>query len=61
VSESFSAHGCVVGGNALGRLHPGIHVAALDDDPIGLPAPDIERIVVPLSGGFLRPPWLIGA
>ena len=43
---------CVVDGNTPGWTYTGIHVAALDDDTIGLPAADIERIVVPLSGSF---------
>ena len=42
----------VVDDNARGWKHTGIHVAVLDDDTIGLPATDLERIVVPLTGGF---------
>ena len=37
-----------------GWTYTGIHVAALDDDTVGLPAADVERIVVPLAGQ-LRP------
>ena len=44
---------CVVdGGTTPGWTHTGIHLASLDGDTVGLPAADIERIVVPLSGRF---------
>ena len=60
LNEWFFAHGtltrdrweCVVDGNIAGWTHTGIHVAALDDDAVGLPAGDMERVVVPLSGSF---------
>ncbi|MGH2851116.1 MAG: 5-deoxy-glucuronate isomerase [Solirubrobacteraceae bacterium] len=43
---------CVVDADTPGWTRTGIHVAELDDGTIGLPAADIERIVVPLSGSF---------
>jgi 5-deoxy-glucuronate isomerase len=44
---------CVVdAGSIPGWTRTGIHVAALDDEAVGLPAADIERVVVPLSGSF---------
>lgn len=43
---------CVIDGNTPGWTYTGIHVAALDDDTVGLPAADVERIVVPLGGSF---------
>ncbi|HLK44714.1 MAG TPA: 5-deoxy-glucuronate isomerase, partial [Acidimicrobiales bacterium] len=43
---------CVVDGEIPGWARTGIHVATLDGDTIGLPAADVERIVVPLAGGF---------
>jgi 5-deoxy-glucuronate isomerase len=42
----------VVDGNTPGWRHTGIHVAALNSEPVGLPAADVERLVVPLSGSF---------
>lgn len=43
----------VVDGSLPGWAHTGIRVADLGDEPLGLPAGDIERIVVPLSGGVV--------
>jgi len=43
---------CVVDGNTPGWTYTGIHVATLEDDTIGLPATDLERVVVPLAGSF---------
>jgi 5-deoxy-glucuronate isomerase len=43
---------CVVDGRTPGWKRTGIHVAALDDETIGLPAADVERVVVPLRGSF---------
>jgi 5-deoxy-glucuronate isomerase len=43
---------CVVDGDTPGWTRTGIHVAALDGEALALPAADIERIVVPLSGRF---------
>jgi 5-deoxy-glucuronate isomerase len=42
----------VVDGSTPGWTHTGIRVAALAGDTVELPASDVERIVVPLSGGF---------
>jgi 5-deoxy-glucuronate isomerase len=60
LNEWFFPHGtltrdrweCVVDDSTPGWTRTGIHVATLDDDTVGLPAADIERIVVPLSGSF---------
>ncbi|MGX9297020.1 5-deoxy-glucuronate isomerase [Tsukamurella paurometabola] len=41
----------VVDGSLPGWAHTGIRVAELGDAPVVLPGGDIERIVVPLSGG----------
>ena len=41
----------VVDGSLPGWAHTGIRVADLGDAPVVLPGGDIERIVVPLSGG----------
>jgi 5-deoxy-glucuronate isomerase len=43
---------CVVDGNTPGWNRTGIHVAVLNDETIGLPGADVERIVVPLAGSF---------
>ena len=43
---------CVVDGNTPGWTYTGIHVATLQDATIGLPAADLERVVVPLAGSF---------
>ncbi|MHA7985757.1 5-deoxy-glucuronate isomerase [Rathayibacter sp. CAU 1779] len=42
----------VVDDGITGWRHTGIRVAELDDGVIELPAGDVERIVVPLAGGF---------
>lgn len=42
----------VVDASIEGWRHTGIRVAELDDDTTRLPAGDVERIVVPLAGGF---------
>lgn len=42
----------VIDGETPGWAYTGIHVAAMDDDTIGLPAAELERIVVPLTGSF---------
>jgi 5-deoxy-glucuronate isomerase len=42
----------VVDGRTPGWTHTGIRVAALAGETVELPASDVERIVVPLSGGF---------
>ncbi len=44
----------VVDGAAPDWLYTGIHVAVLDGGRAELPAADVERMVVPLSGGFRR-------
>jgi len=42
----------VVDGSIDGWRHTGIRIARIDSTGIDLPAADLERIVVPLSGGF---------
>ncbi|NNC11559.1 5-deoxy-glucuronate isomerase [Planctomonas sp. JC2975] len=42
----------VVDDGIAGWRHTGIRIAVLDDGAVGLPAADVERIVVPLAGGF---------
>ena len=42
----------VVDASIDGWRYTGVRVAELDADPIGLAAADVERIVVPLAGGF---------
>ncbi len=43
----------VVDGSVPGWAHTGIRVADLGAEPVALPGGDIERIVVPLSGGVI--------
>ncbi|HEX4033201.1 MAG TPA: 5-deoxy-glucuronate isomerase [Solirubrobacteraceae bacterium] len=60
LNEWFFPHGtlsrdrfeCVVDGTTPGWARTGLHVAILGDDTVDLPAADVERIVVPLSGTF---------
>ncbi|HEY0246824.1 MAG TPA: 5-deoxy-glucuronate isomerase [Gryllotalpicola sp.] len=42
----------VVDDTIAGWQHTGIRVAALDGGEVGLPAAEVERLVIPLSGGF---------
>lgn len=42
----------VVDGATPSWKYTGIHVAALDGGSVALPAADVERMVVPLAGGF---------
>jgi 5-deoxy-glucuronate isomerase len=43
---------CVVDGRTPGWKRTGIHVATLEGEAVELPAAAVERIVVPLAGGF---------